>query len=67
MKGGTKGQVVNLGDLVVDAFDEIILNSGNRQCSRGHVGPGIKVFSFEQRHSRAPSWPWPTAVQTLSC
>ena len=58
MERGTEGQVVNLGNLVVDAFDEVILDSGNRQRACGSVGAEISVFSFEQRHSRAPSGPW---------
>ena len=38
VKGGTERQVIDFGQLVVNAFDEVVLDGGDRQGTRRRVG-----------------------------
>ena len=44
MQRRAEGEVVDLGELVVDALDEVVLDGGHRQRARGRVGSGNQVF-----------------------
>ena len=62
MQGGPEGQVVNAGELLVDALNEIVLDGGYRQGAGGDIGSEIRLFPIEQRHSMAPP-----PLRLLSC
>jgi hypothetical protein len=43
MQRRSKGDVVDLGQLVVDALDEIVFDSGDRQGARCRIRPGNEL------------------------
>ena len=52
MQRRAEDQVVDAGQLLVDALDEVVLDGSDRQGAGGNIGPEIGLFSLEQRHSR---------------
>ena len=44
MQRGAEGEVVDLSELVVHAFDEIVLDSSNGEGTRASVRSGDEVF-----------------------
>ena len=55
MERGAERQVVDLGELLVDAFNEVVLDGGDRQGAGADIGSEI-IFALEQGHRGSSLW-----------